>query len=174
MGQLNDAVPPLLKAVEVDPQNAAYKDDLNRTLFFSDRENGAISNFLATVRSDPAGFSNFWEAVKNDTNHFVLFNNLAWSFATDPHPGLGNAKYAVRLATRANELTGYKTNFCLGTLAAAYAADSRFDEAISMEEQACSLAAIAGQEDVLKRNEQLLELFRSHQPYRERAKASVP
>ena len=96
------------------------------------------------MRSDPASFSNFWEAAKSDTNRFILFNNLAWSFATDPHPGLRNTRYAVSLATRACEMTGYKTNFCLGTLAAAYAADSRFDEAVATEQLACSLASADG------------------------------
>ena len=108
MGRAGDAVPPLLKAVEVDPQNAKYKDDLAWILFSSGHETDTISNFLATVRSDPAGFGHFFQALQFDTNHFALANNLALCFATNPDPKLGNGKYAVRLATRACEMTGFQ------------------------------------------------------------------
>jgi tetratricopeptide (TPR) repeat protein len=170
MGRTSDAVPPLLKAVEIDPQDASYKDHLTEVLFFSGHQADIDSNFLATVRSDPAGFSHFLEAVNSDTNHFILFNNMAWRFAAFPDPKLRNGKYAVRLATRACEMTGYKTNNCVVTLAVAYAEDSRFDDAISTAQLACSLASAAGQPELLKQNQALLELFRSHQPYHEAIK----
>jgi hypothetical protein len=67
-------------------------------------------------------------------------------------------------------MTGYKTSYCVGTLAAAYAEDSRFDDAISTAQLACSLASAAGQPELLKQYQALLELFRSHQPYHEAIK----
>ena len=173
-GRVNDAIPPLLKAVEVDPQNASYKDDLNEALFSSGHETDAVSNFLATARSDPAGFGHFLEAVQFDTNHVGLINNLAWSFATNPDPKLRNGKYAVRLATRSCEMTGYKSNINVITLAAAYAEDSRFDDAISTAQLASSRASAAGQTELLKMNQDLLELFRSHQAYHESVKEMSP
>jgi tetratricopeptide (TPR) repeat protein len=174
MNRVSDAIPPLLKAVEVDPQNGSYKDVLNKALFFSDHETDAVSNFLATARSDPIAFSNFLEAVKNDTNRFSLFNNLAWSFATHPDPGLRNGKYAVLLATRACKMTGYQTANCVETLAAAYAEDGRFDDAISTAQLAGSLATAAGQTDLLKKSRALEELFRSHRPFHESGVATSP
>jgi hypothetical protein len=62
-------------------------------------------------------------------------------------------------------MTGFKANYCVGTLAAAYAEDARFDEAISSAQLACSLTSAPGQENFLKQYQDLLELFRSHQPY---------
>ena len=174
MGRASDAVPPLLKAVEVDPQNSVIKDDLNQAIYSSDRETGAVSNLLATALSDSAGFGHFLEAVQSDTNHVILINNVAWSFATYPDPKLRNGKYAVRLATRACEMTGFKSTFCVGTLGVAYAEVSRFDEAVSSAQLACSLASAAGQTDILKKNQDFLELFRSHQPYHESVKATSP
>ncbi len=171
MNRASDAIPPLLKAVEIEPQNAGYKDDLGSALFSSDRETDAVSNFLATARSDPAGFGDFLEAVQFDANHVALINNLAWSFATNPDPKLRNGEYAVRLATRACEITGFQTTIFVGTLAAAYAEDSRFDDAISTAQLACSLASAAGQPELLNKNQDLLELFHSHQPYHESIKA---
>jgi tetratricopeptide (TPR) repeat protein len=173
-GRVNDAIPPLLKAVEVDPQNASYKDDLNQALFPGGQKTDAVSNFLATARSDPAGFGHFLEAVQLDTNHVGLINNLAWSFATNPDPKLRNGKYAVRLATRSCEMTGYKSNINVITLAAAYAEDSRFDDAISTAQLASSRASAAGQTELLKMNQDLLELFRSHQAYHEPVKEMSP
>jgi len=170
MDRLSDAIPPLLKAVEVDPQNAAYKDDLGALLFFSGPATGIISNFLATARADPAGFGHFLEAVQFDTNHVGLINNVAWVFATNPDPRLRNGKYAIRLAARACEMTGFKSCVFVGTLAAAYAEDSRFDDAVSTAQLAGSLASAAGQPELLKETQALLELFRSHQPYHESAK----
>jgi hypothetical protein len=87
---------------------------------------------------------------------------------------LRNGKYAVRLATRACEMTRFQTPFCVGTLGVAYAEDSRFDEAVSSTQLACSLASAAGQTDLLKKNQDLLAMFRSHQPYHESIKVSSP
>ena len=53
------------------------------------------------------------------------------------------------------------------TLAAAYAEAGRFDDAISTAEKACTLASESGDQDLLKRNQALLVLYRAHQPYHE-------
>jgi hypothetical protein len=174
LNRVSDAVPPLLKAVEIEPQNNRYKDDLGFVLFFNNHEPGAISNFLAMVRSDSTFFGHFLEGVQFDTNHVELYSHLAWSFATFPDPRLRNGKYAVRLATRACEMTGFRINNFVVTLAVAYAEDSRFDDAISNAQLACSLASAAGQPELLKGDQALLEMFRSHQPYHEPIKASSP
>jgi hypothetical protein len=109
-----------------------------------------------------------------DTNHVDLINNLAWAFATNPDPKLRNGKCAIRLATRACEMTDYQTTIFVGNLAVAYAEDSQFDKAVATSELACSLASGSGQTDLLKRNQDLLAMFRSHQPYHESIKATSP
>jgi tetratricopeptide (TPR) repeat protein len=174
MGRVGDAIPPLLKAVEVDPQNAPYKDDLGRALFSGDHVTEAVSNFLAAARSDPAGFGHFLDAMQFDTNHVAIINNLAWFFATYPDPRLRNGKYAVRLATRACQMTGSQTTIYVGTLGAAYAEDSRFDEALSSAQLASSLASAAGDTNLLKKEQALVELFRSRQPYHEAVQTDSP
>jgi hypothetical protein len=154
----------------MDPQNTANKDDLSAALFLNKNDPGAVSNFLATIQSDPAGFDSFFEAMKSDTNRAIFINNLAWFFATNPDPKLRNGRYAVRLATRACEMTGFKSHSTVLALAAAYAEDSRFDDAVSSVQQACSLASAAGRQNLLAGDQALLELFRSHQPYHEPVK----
>jgi hypothetical protein len=95
-------------------------------------------------------------------------NNRAWSFATSEEAGLRNGTLAVQLAERACELTHYNESIYIGTLAAAYAEAGRFDDAISTAQKACALASESGQQELLKRNQELLELYRAHQPYREK------
>ena len=166
-GQIGKAVPAFLKAVEIDPQDVSCKEDLATMLFFRGHRAETSSNFLAAVRSDPIGFSNFWAYANFDTNQAPLINNLALWFATNPDPNLRNGDYAVRMATRSCEMTGFKINYFVITLAAAYAENSRFDDAVTNAQLACSLTSAADPPELLKRCQVLLELFRSHQSYHE-------
>ena len=167
MGRIGESVPALLKAVEIIPQENRYKDDLAQRLFFSGHHAETFSNFLVAVRTDPAGFSNFWAFAQFDTNQAPLISNLALCFATYPDPNLRNGDYALRLATRSCEMTGFRKNYCVIALAMADAENSRFDEAITNAQLACSLTYAADQPELLKRYQALLELFRSRQPYHE-------
>jgi tetratricopeptide (TPR) repeat protein len=96
-------------------------------------------------------------------------NNLAWTLATSPEAGLRDGARAVELASRACALTGYRETIMVGTLGAAYAEAGRFEEAVATAQKACALAAAAGKTELLKINQQLLESYRQHQPYREPA-----
>jgi hypothetical protein len=149
-------------------------DDLGVLLGPSSPGPGGISNLLATAQSDPAGFGHFIDGEQFDTNHVVLVNNIAWYLATNPDPKLRNGKYAIRLATRACEMTGYKLHSNVLALAAAYAEDSRFDDAISTVQLASTLVPATGQTDLLSGDQALLELFRSHQAYHESDNAASP
>ena len=57
----------------------------------------------------------------------------------------------------------------VGTLAAAYAEAGRFPEAVATAEMACGLATQAGDQALLARNQQLLDLYRAGKPYHEPA-----
>jgi protein O-mannosyl-transferase len=94
-------------------------------------------------------------------------NNLAWTLATSDRAELRDAAGAVRSAERACELTHYRETIMVGTLAAAYAEAGRFDEAVATAQKACALATASGQTELLQRNQELLELYRARQPYRE-------
>ena len=96
-----------------------------------------------------------------------VLNNLAWQLATSTEPKARDGNQAVQLAERACELTGCRETVMVGTLAAAYAEAGRFDDAIATAQKACTLASASGQPELLKRNQQLLELYRRQQPYHE-------
>ncbi|HSY74127.1 MAG TPA: tetratricopeptide repeat protein [Dongiaceae bacterium] len=101
-------------------------------------------------------------------------NNLAWALATNEKPEIRNGARAVQLAQRACELTHYQKTIYIGTLAAAYAEAVKFDDAIATAQKACDLAAKNGEEDLLQRNQELLQLYRAHKPFHEGAEKLVP
>jgi Flp pilus assembly protein TadD len=94
-------------------------------------------------------------------------NNLAWTLAASGTANLRDGARAVELAERACALTGYRETVMVGTLGAAYAEAGRFDDAVATAQKACVLASELGKPELLKINQQLLELYRQHQPYRE-------
>ena len=108
-------------------------------------------------------------AVQTHPNLPDLLNNLAWLLTTCPEAPSRNGPEAVRLAEKACQLTDYRTTGLVGTLAAAYAEAGRFDDAILMAQKACMLASESGEQDLLKRNQELLALYLKHQPYHEPA-----
>ena len=96
-------------------------------------------------------------------------NNLAWTLAANADIGLRDGPRAVQFAKRACELTSYRETVAVGTLAAAYAEAGQFDEAVATAQKASALATELKQPDLLKRNQELLELYRQHKAYHEPA-----
>jgi len=101
-----------------------------------------------------------------DLDNLIKFNNLAWALATNPEAKKRDGQLAVTLAERACDQTHYQLTETVGTLAAAYAEAGRFDDAIAMAQKACDLATASGNTALVKKGQELLALFREHQPYR--------
>ena len=121
------------------------------------------------------------EAVEHDREALRLnpdspdgLNNLAWLLATCPDAKVRDGARAVELAEHACQLTQFKATVFLGTLAAAYAEAGRFNDATTTAQKACALASAAGEKELLKRNQELLALYQSHQPYHERPAKVIP
>jgi spermidine synthase len=94
-------------------------------------------------------------------------NDLAWLLATcEPSAG-GDPARAVRLAERAQALSGGKSPACLDTLAAAYAAEGRFADAVRTAQQALELAESAGQTPLATKIQTRLEGYRVARPCRQ-------
>jgi len=117
------------------------------------------------------------EALRLKPNSPEVLNNLAWLLATSPETNIRDGRRAVELSERACELTEFKQTMFVGTLAAAYAEAGQFDEAIRTAQKACALASASGEQNLLKRNQELLELYRMYLPYHEapgKPAATVP
>ena len=109
-------------------------------------------------------------AMQNCPDTPDAMNNLAWTLASSEEAELRDGAQAVKHAERACELTHDRETMMVGTLAAAYAEAGRFDEAIATAQKACTLASESSQQELLNRNQELLELYRQHRPYHETSK----
>jgi tetratricopeptide (TPR) repeat protein len=109
------------------------------------------------------------KAAVIDPGHPEVDINLAWLLATSSDADIRDGRRAVELAERNCRSTGFKEMISVGVLAAAYAEAGRFEEAISTAQKACALASASGNPEWLNRNQQLLVLYRAHQPYHEAA-----
>lgn len=94
---------------------------------------------------------------------------LAWLMATHDASEGGEPERAVPLAERACMLTDRRDIDCMDTLAAAYAAAGRFDEAVATATEAGRVAQSAGQGPLAEEIHMRLQLYRDRKPYREPA-----
>jgi len=120
------------------------------------------------ARGDAAGAIKHYQAALEDEPDLAMaLNNLAWILATHPDASLRNGAQAIQYARRACELTNFRATMLVGTLGAAYAEAGQFTEAIATGEKACVLASEVGNNALLQRNRQLLELYREGRPARD-------
>jgi hypothetical protein len=101
----------------------------------------------------------YHKALALDSNDPVVLNNLAWLLTTAAKPELRDGKEAVRLATRAVELTESRQPVFIGTLAAACAQAGQFPAAVKLAGVACNLALVTDQSEVAMINTKLGRLY---------------
>ena len=126
-----------------------------------------FADALTHLGREQEAVSHLNEALRIEPDSTEAMNNLAWMLATSPDTNVRDGKRAVELAERACKLTQYKKTIMMGTLAAAYAEAGQFDDAITTAEKACILASESGNQDLLKKNQELLNLYQNHQTYRD-------
>jgi tetratricopeptide (TPR) repeat protein len=107
------------------------------------------------------------ESLRLKPDSPASLNDLAWVLAADASDTLRNGTEAVGLAERACQLTQFREPMFIGTLAAAYAEASRFDDAVKTAEKAIDLATAAGQNVLANKNRQLIELYRAGKSFHE-------
>jgi tetratricopeptide (TPR) repeat protein len=101
---------------------------------------------VATQQERPAdAVRHYRAALEVDPEFGPVLNNLAWLLATTPVASLRDAAAALDLAQRAVRASPQPDPGVLDTLAAAYAASGRFEEAVRSEERAIALMEAAGQ-----------------------------
>ena len=105
------------------------------------------------------------EATRLRPGSLEVANNLAWLLATAPDPRNRDPELAVLLAERAARGAGDAASDVLDTLAAAYAAAGRFDEAVGAQRRAIALARRAGRKAAVSDFRRRLALYRTRRPY---------
>jgi hypothetical protein len=109
---------------------------------------------------DELAIQNLKKALELKPNSVEALNNIAYVLAIANNPSIQDANKAIEFAQHACELTGYKNPVMLDTLAIAYAAAGKFDDAIIRAKQAIDAAKAKRQEERVLEIEGRLELYR--------------
>ncbi len=183
----SEAVAILSKAVRLDPRFAEARVALGTALLAQGKSDKGIEELSAAVRLNPnlpnahnnlAGallqkgdvdraIRHLAEALRCRPNWIGPLGSLAWIYATYEGPDLPRPAAAVALAERACTLTNHRHPLLLDTLAAAYAAAGRFDDAVAAAQRALALASSArGTQGLAAQIRERLQLYQSGQAYR--------
>jgi hypothetical protein len=143
LGDLNEAI-------RLDPGRAYVWNWRGAAWQFKKEYDRAIADYSEAICLDP-GFD-------------YSYNNRAWLWATCPDARYRDGKRAVESATRACELSEWKTADLIDTLAASYAEAGDFDAAVKWQSRAIELLSDEKVKDVYRTR---LKLYREKKPYRQ-------
>jgi len=185
LNQPHKAVEQLQQAVQRTPRDPVLHHDLAMLLVQIQQPAKAREHFLAAIQIAPnAGrphldFANMAFDYGNNQNALLHYEEALRLEPENPEPaarlarflaitsdsGLRDAERAVSLAERAAELTGGRVPLVLDTLAAAYGAAGRFDEAVSVATFALQIAREAGDAPLAHAIDQRLALYARNEAY---------
>jgi tetratricopeptide (TPR) repeat protein len=140
----------LRRLIALEPENATVRGWLASALAEQGRGEEAILEYRVALTLKPE-------------NEDALLG-LAWILATHPESTLRAEEEALALAEQASLLSNRKNPKALNTLAAAYAANGRFDEAIQTAQAAIRVARSARDNGMGKKTRRELVLYRQHRP----------
>lgn len=184
-GKMPDAMAEYQKALAIQPDDAGVHHNYGMALFRIGKIDEAMDQYQTALTNQPddpelhndianvyskrgeaAIAIREWErAIQLRTNYFAAENNLAWALATDPDPTLRNGSNAVQLALDANRLSATNNPLVLHTLAAAYAEDGQYSNAVTTAGQALEQAAVTHNVELADAIEEQLKFYQANQPY---------
>ena len=183
-GDVDEAMPHLRRAAELDPQDAAGQYNLGLALLRKSRFDEAIERFQKALALDPKdaqthndlavalaqrrrfeeAAAHFREAIGIDPKSAQAQSNLAWLLATSPEATVRNGAEALKLAAKAVDLSQGKDASMLDALAAAYAETGRFREAGETARRALELAP----QPLVPALKARIAMYERGEPFRER------
>jgi tetratricopeptide (TPR) repeat protein len=143
----------LLKPIKLD--QAIAKNNLGSILTEQGKFDEAIEHYKEAVRLEP--------------DMAVPLFGIAWILAVHPDPKQQDASKAVELAERAMKLSELPCAWDYDVLAAAYAAEGRFEQAQAAAEKALVLATEEHNNQQVREIHERLELYKQAKSYRESA-----
>jgi tetratricopeptide (TPR) repeat protein len=173
------------EAIRLDPHFAAAYSDRGSAWIGKQNYDRAIKDCDNAIQLDPRfapafnnrGFAwtlkkdygkaikDFDEAIRLDPKNDMFHNDLAWILATCPSDQHRNGNRAIVLATKACDLTGWKSLNELDTLAAAYAEAGKFEDAVRLQERVVQDPDLDS--SIASGCRQRLELYKQRKPYRD-------
>jgi tetratricopeptide (TPR) repeat protein len=187
MAQTHDdlAVADLTQAIEIDPKYA--RAFLRRAYVYTAQGNydAALADLNALMQLDPRNEEalgrrenvyllkgDFGSAIK-DLNALLernpqnsgAYNRFAWLLATCPEAGFRDGQKAVVYATTACDLSQWRSEPMLDTLAAAYAEAGQFDLAVKWENRVLEFPQGDGDGEKVAGQKARLALYEARQAY---------
>ena len=149
-GRLEEAAAHFTEALNIKPDFPEVHNDLAVILVRQGKLDDALNQYRQALRIRP--------------DYPQPMNAIAHILINHPNPKKRNTTNAIQLAERAAKLTRYQNPVILDTLAAAYAAQGRFDHAITTAQTALDLCADQKNDELANQIRNRLELYRQAKP----------
>jgi tetratricopeptide (TPR) repeat protein len=189
-GRIDEAIAHYQKAITVQPDHFLARYSLGHALLEKGELDGAIQLCRSALllrpldadchttlaialeeRGDPAeAIQHYQKALDLAPRSIPTLTNLAWLLATSQDASIRDGAKALELAGQADRLVGGTNTFVLRTLAAAYAENGEFANAIRTARSAIQLARMHGEDSLTADLDQQIALYQLGMPYRESAK----
>ena len=186
-GQLDDAISRLQAAIDLRPENAPAHDNLAKALLKKGQVSEAMVHYRKFLELEPGNvearntlgtafiqqgrvreaIEQWQEALETQPENGNAASNLAWVFATCPQDSLRDGARAAELGERALRISGGKIPMIYKVLAAAYAENGRFGDAVETAQRGADLATIQGNPGLAAELESNIALYRSSRPLRD-------
>lgn len=186
-GQLDEAISKLQAAIDLRPENGPAHDNLAKALLQKGRAAEAMVHYRKFLEIEPENVEarnilgtaliqqgrvreaiDQWQkalAIQPDNGNAA--SNLAWVFATCPEDSMREGAHAVELAEKALRISGGKIPMIYRVLAAAYAENGRFSDAIETAQRGAELANSQGNPALAAELESNIALYQSGKPLRD-------
>jgi tetratricopeptide (TPR) repeat protein len=186
-GKLDEAISLLQSAVDLRPDNSPAHENLAKALLQKGQvadalvhyrklldlqpDNMEIHNIVGTVLVQQGrvqeGAEEWQKVLLVEPDNGNAMSNLAWVFATSPDQSIRHGARAVQLAEQAVRLSGGRIAILFRTLAAAYAENGQFSDAIQTAERGIQLANSQGNAGLANELQANIALYQQQQPLRD-------
>jgi len=189
-GRIDEAIAHYQKAITAQPDHFLARYSLGHALLEKGELEGAIQVCRSALLLRPSdadcqttlaialeekgnpteAIQHYQKAIELAPKSISTLTNLAWLLATSQDASLRNGAKAIELATQADGLVGGTNTLVLRTLAAAYAENGEFTNAIRTARSAMQLARMHGEDSLTTDLDQQIRLYQLGMPYRETTK----
>ena len=186
-GQLDDAISKLQAAIDLRPENAPAHDNLAKALLKKGQVAEATVHYRKFLELEPANvearntlgtaliqqghireaIDQWQEVLALQPENGNAASNLAWVFATCIDDSIRDGTRAVELGEKALRISGGKIPMIYKVLAAAYAENGRFADAVETAQRGAELATSQGNPPLAAELESNIALYQSGRPLRD-------
>jgi tetratricopeptide (TPR) repeat protein len=191
-GQLDEAISLLQSAVDLRPDNSPAHENLAKALLQKGQVADALAHYRKLLELQPdnievhnivgtvlvqrgeirAGVEEWQKVLQIQPENGNALSNLAWVLATAADDSLRDGPRAVQLAQQAMRISGGRIPILFRTLAAAYAENHQFSQAIETAQQGIELANTQGNSALAAELQGSIALYQESRPLRDPALAN--